>query len=135
MGSVVVFHRAAREGAPSPCAGSLTTVRGGRRPHAGNLGRDASFDEEIGKVVAAGPQVPLSAFILMQTAGIRGESGVQGDGDESPGWVEWGSGAVAVGRACLLPPLSSGGASVAQPWLRFHIPRHFLIQIDARLSP
>ncbi len=29
--------------------------------------------------------------------------------------VEWGSGAVAVGRACLFPPLSSGGALVARP--------------------
>src|SRR5262249_49147202 len=31
-------------------------------------------------------------------------------------------GAVALGRTYLLPPLSSGGALVAQPWLRFHIP-------------
>ena len=30
--------------------------------------------------------------------------------------------AVAVGRTYLLPPLSSGGALVVQPWLRFHIP-------------
>ena len=29
--------------------------------------------------------------------------------------VEWGSGAAAVGRACLFPPLSSGGALVARP--------------------
>src|SRR5712691_3083335 len=36
--------------------------------------------------------------------------------------VESGCGAVAVGRACLFPPLSSGGALVARPWLRFHIP-------------
>src|SRR5271165_3258844 len=37
-------------------------------------------------------------------------------------WVEWGSGAVAVGWACLFPLLSSGGALVARPWLRFHTP-------------
>src|SRR5208283_5695659 len=42
--------------------------------------------------------------------------------NELPGRVEWGCGAVAVGRACLLPPLSSGGALVARPWLRFHTP-------------
>jgi hypothetical protein len=30
--------------------------------------------------------------------------------------------AVALGRTDLLPPLSSGGALVARPWLRFHIP-------------
>src|SRR5207248_8392397 len=31
--------------------------------------------------------------------------------------VEWGCGAVAVGRAYLLPPLSSGGASLVRPLL------------------
>src|SRR5260370_15988316 len=30
--------------------------------------------------------------------------------------------AVALGRTYLLPPLSSGGASMVPPWLRFHIP-------------
>jgi hypothetical protein len=29
--------------------------------------------------------------------------------------VESGCGAVAVGSACLFPPLSSGGASIAEP--------------------
>ena len=37
---------------------------------------------------------------------------------------------MAVGRACLFPPLSSGGASVARPWLRFHLP---LIEPDMRI--
>src|SRR6202171_5578695 len=36
--------------------------------------------------------------------------------------VESRCGAVALGRTYLLPPLSSGGALVVQPWLRFHIP-------------
>src|SRR6476660_4599292 len=36
--------------------------------------------------------------------------------------VESRCGAVAVGCTYLLPPLSSGGALVVQPWLRFHIP-------------
>src|SRR5271169_1856947 len=36
--------------------------------------------------------------------------------------VESRCGAVAVGRTYLLPPLSSGGALVVLPWLRFHIP-------------
>ena len=35
--------------------------------------------------------------------------------NERQQWVESGCGAVAVGRACLLPPLSSGGALVARP--------------------
>src|SRR5206468_12329500 len=46
-------------------------------------------------------------------------------------WVESRCGAVAVGRTYLLPPLSSGGALVVQPWLRFHIP---LIEPDMQLS-
>ena len=37
--------------------------------------------------------------------------------------VELGCGAVAVGRTYLLPPLSSGGASLVRPWLRFHTHR------------
>ena len=40
-------------------------------------------------------------------------------------------GAVALGRAYLLPPLSSGGALLVQPWLRFHIP---LIEPDRQIS-
>src|SRR4030088_2600332 len=36
--------------------------------------------------------------------------------------VESRCGAVALGRTYLLPPLSSGGASMVSPWLRFHIP-------------
>jgi hypothetical protein len=39
--------------------------------------------------------------------------------------------AVAVGRTYLLPSLSSGGALLARPWLRFHIP---LIEPDWRIS-
>src|SRR3954454_15849938 len=45
--------------------------------------------------------------------------------------VESRCGAVAVGRACLFPPLSSGGALVARPWLRFHTP---LIERRRRVS-
>ena len=44
-------------------------------------------------------------------------------------WVESRCGAVALGRTYLLPPLSSGGALLVQPWLRFHIP---LIEPDVR---
>src|SRR6188474_3954988 len=45
--------------------------------------------------------------------------------------VESRCGAVAVGRTYLYPPLSSGGASLVRPWLRFHIP---LIEPDRRIS-
>ncbi len=38
---------------------------------------------------------------------------------------------MALGRTYLLPPLSSGGALVVQPWLRFHIP---LIEPDMQIS-
>ena len=38
---------------------------------------------------------------------------------------------MALGWACLFPPLSSGGALVARPWLRFHTP---LIEPDVRIG-
>ena len=38
---------------------------------------------------------------------------------------------MAVGRTYLFPPLSSGGALVVRPWLRFHIP---LIEPDMQIS-
>jgi len=36
-----------------------------------------------------------------------------------------------VSRTYLLPPLSSGGASIVPPWLRFHTP---LIEPDRQIS-
>src|SRR5664280_1804380 len=51
---------------------------------------------------------------------------------DGPLRVEWGCGAVTVGRTYLLPPLSSGGASLVRPWLRFHTP---LIERGVRISP
>src|SRR6516162_10733784 len=53
-----------------------------------------------------------------------------GDGGHWPDRVESRCGAVAVGRTYLLPPLSSGGALLVRPWLRFHIP---LIEPDRRI--
>ena len=44
--------------------------------------------------------------------------------------VESECGAVAVGRTYLLPPLSSGGALLVRPWLRFHTP---LIESDMQI--
>src|SRR5262252_1867097 len=48
-----------------------------------------------------------------------------------PPVVESEFGAVAVGRTYPLPPLSSGGASLVRPWLRFHTP---LIEPDVQIS-
>src|SRR6266481_5640788 len=45
--------------------------------------------------------------------------------------VESRCGAVAVGRTYLLPPLSSGGASLVRPWLRLHTS---LIEPDMRIA-
>ena len=45
--------------------------------------------------------------------------------------VESRCGAVAIGSVCLLPPLSSGGARVTSPSLRFHTP---LIEPDVQIS-
>jgi hypothetical protein len=53
-------------------------------------------------------------------------------------WRSWGhytkrvesrGDAVSLGSAYLFPPLSFGGASLAEPWFRFHIP---LIEPDRR---
>jgi hypothetical protein len=46
-------------------------------------------------------------------------------------WGRAECGAVAVGRTYLLPPPSSGGASLARPSLRFHTP---LIEPDMQIS-
>src|SRR6267142_668484 len=54
----------------------------------------------------------------------EGQQNVEGQAVESR------CGAVAVGRAYLLPPLSSGGASLVRPWLRFHTP---LIEPDMQI--
>src|SRR5437667_11648691 len=47
-----------------------------------------------------------------------------------PSSVESECGAAAVGRTYLLPPLSSGGALLVRPWLRFHTP---LIEPDMQI--
>jgi len=62
---------------------------------------------------------------------FQGKSGPPGNLYVGPLMVESRCGAVALGRAYLLPPLSSGGALVVPPWLRFHIP---LIEPDRQIS-
>src|SRR5215467_309224 len=66
---------------------------------------------------------PPSGFLNAQRARDLGGRSQQG--------VESRCGAVALGWAYRLPPLSFGGASLAQPWLRFHIP---LIEPDVQIS-
>jgi hypothetical protein len=63
----------------------------------------------------------------MLVVNIRRSSGSEVIGPFS---VESECGAVAVGRTYLLPPLSSGGASLARPWRRFHTP---LIEPDMQI--
>jgi hypothetical protein len=70
----------------------------------------------------------MSAFPLIWSA-VPLKADVAAVGRESPNLVESGCGAVAVGSAYLFPPLSSGGASIAGPLLRFHTP---LIEPDVR---
>src|ERR1700675_3579164 len=62
---------------------------------------------------------------------FRGKIGSRTSGPSGQLWVESRCGAVALGRTYLLPPLSSGGALVVQPWLRFHTP---LIEPDVQIS-
>src|SRR6266850_1000436 len=52
----------------------------------------------------------------------RRKSGSNSDIVKPTRMVESRCGAVALGRTYLLPPLSSGGALMVLPWLRFHIP-------------
>src|SRR6266852_3095264 len=60
----------------------------------------------------------------------QGKNGLTSDAPQGPLMVESRCGAVALGRTYLLPPLSSGGALVVPPWLRFHIP---LIEPDRQI--
>src|ERR1700676_4427484 len=62
----------------------------------------------------------MGQVIQIDEARIRDHLGemVRGTVEE----VEPRCGAVTLGRTYLLPPLSSGGASMVPPWLRFHIP-------------
>src|SRR6476469_191340 len=62
---------------------------------------------------------------------FRGKTGSRRLTSKTTRLVESRCGAVALGRTYLLPPLSSGGALVVQPWLRFHIP---LIEPDRQIS-
>ena len=73
-------------------------------------------------------RAPKSAFAMISSA-VPPDPDAQDGGADSPNLVESGCGAVAVGSAYLLPPLSSGGASIAEPLLRFHTP---LIEPDVR---
>src|ERR1700676_4940876 len=71
----------------------------------------------------------MGQVIQIDEARIRDHLGemVRGTVEE----VEPRCGAVTLGRTYLLPPLSSGGASMVPPWLRFHIP---LIEPDRQIS-
>ncbi len=73
-------------------------------------------------------QMAMLAFPLISSA-LTPATDVPGGVLERPVLVESGCGAVAVGSAYLFPPLSSGGVSTAEPWLRFHTP---LIEPDVR---
>jgi hypothetical protein len=70
--------------------------------------------------------ISLGAFIPASAANACG-----GIFDVACNLVESRCGAVSVGRTYPFPPLSSGGALVVRPWLRFHIP---LIEPDVQIS-
>jgi hypothetical protein len=61
------------------------------------------------------PQAVRRARVSRRPAGLAGM-----DSAASTSEVESRCGAVAVGRTYLLLPLSSGGAPLARPWLRFY---------------
>src|SRR5260221_789621 len=62
---------------------------------------------------------------------FRGKTGSERRAVKVTRLVESRCGAVALGSTYPFPPLSFGGASVVQPWLRFHIP---LIEPDSQIS-
>src|SRR6516165_12399791 len=66
-----------------------------------------------------------------RSAGDDRGVGLRASAAKRPFAVESRCGAVAVGRTYRLPPLSSGGASLARPWLCFHTP---LIEPDVQIS-
>jgi hypothetical protein len=87
-----------------------------------------SSDEKQGRF--DGPPARLrDAHATMSV--IRGEPDLKRTFRFVAVWIESRCGAVALGRTYLLPPLSSGGASMVPPWLRFHIP---LIEPDRQIS-
>src|SRR5260370_1471075 len=82
---------------------------------------------------AVGPRLPRSDRIEMGplTEEHRRRIRAPRRWSARPSLVESRCGAVSVGRTYLFPPLSSGGALVVRPWLRFHIP---LIEPDMQIS-
>src|SRR5258708_26388276 len=74
----------------------------------------------------------LCQLLRLGNSGAIGRTSGPGAGTvRRPQMVESRCDAVAVGRTYLFPPLSSGGALVVRPWLRFHIP---LIEPDVQIS-
>jgi hypothetical protein len=79
--------------------------------------------------ISARPRQP-GAFDAERIVRDVPEAAIQSLASERLKSVESRCGAVALGRTYLLPPLSSGGALVVPPWLRFHIP---LIEPDRQI--
>src|SRR5258708_6704477 len=100
---------------------SLSRSRAERRSCRGCAGR-----LQFGRGKATGRPVPIG-----RECPVLWIADAKADVAKSTRLVESRCGAVALGRTYLLPPLSSGGALVVQPWLRFHIP---LIEPDMRIS-
>src|SRR5215471_9351106 len=71
----------------------------------------------VRRVKESTPRWQRRRFVFPRTAVCRG-------GSEPLMSVESECGAVALGRPYLLPPLSSGGASLGRPWLPFPHPAH-----------
>src|SRR5450756_1847954 len=82
-------------------------------------------DVADGSLAAKPPRAKINSCPLWSNSG---QTRVHMD---CPLCVESRCGAVALGRTYLLPPLSSDGASMVPPWLRFHIP---LIEPDRQIS-
>ena len=101
----------------------MTTHQGAVRTPPRRIAQNAAAARSASAQLAHHPASPRSRL-------TRGKLGRPALLPSLPPMVESRCGAVAVGRTYLFPPLSSGGALVVRPWLRFHIP---LIEPDRRI--
>src|SRR5713226_7090658 len=74
--------------------------------------------------------MPSEALGRPRPSAVEGGADSPSMGSSEPFVVESRCGAVAVGRTYPFPPLSSGGASLVRPWLRYHTP---LIEPDMQI--
>ena len=108
-------HFPARTGKTGPARRGSRIYESGLENRArflGIFGSESHTDHPVKKRTGIPTQLPGSTLGVARFGRRRRQVMVESE-----------CGAVAVGRTYLLPPLSSGGALLVRPWLRFHIHR------------